>query len=324
MDTSSPTSNEAPLSVDSAAEAFGNLLDPPKVPAKTAEAQEAEALEAEAAKALEGDKEGDAPETEVDATDEDSEKVTIEVDGKTVELTKAELADAYKNGLRQADYTKKTMEAAELRKSAEAETAKARQERDAYAQGLQKNALQLQAVLEQQQTIDWNALLEADPVEFMKQKHLFDQRQAAFQQNINQLQTIQEQTQAEQAELMASNRKAQQEQLLAKLPEWKDESKAKAEAEQIKTYLKSQGYEDSDLTNIQDHRAVLLGRKAMKYDLIVANAKAAAKKVQSAPTKVVRPGVGDTPNLDGRSTAMKQLSKTGRVEDAAALFSNFV
>lgn len=323
MDTSSPTSTEAPLSVDSAAEAFGNLLDPPKVEAKTPEALEAEAIDAEAAKAVESD-EGDAPETEAEAADADSEKVTIEVDGKTVELTKAELADAYKNGLRQADYTKKTMEAAEVRKTAEAETARARQERDNYAQGLQKNTLQLQAVLEQQQSIDWNALLDADPVEFLKQKHLFDQRQAAFQQNVNQLQTIQEQNKAEQAEFMAQNRAAQQDLLLAKLPEWKNPERAKAEAEQIKTYLKAQGFDESDLANINDHRAVLLGVKAMKYDQIVANAKAAAKKVQSVPQKVVRPGVGDTPNLDRRTSQMKQLSKTGRVEDAAALFSSFV
>lgn len=322
MDTpSTGEPSNAPLNIDSGADAFAALLDPVREPPKTAEAQEAEALEAEAAKAEEA---GDATETEAQAAADGGEKVTIEVDGKTVELTKAELADAYKNGLRQADYTKKTMEAAEVRKAAEAETAKARQERDQYAQGLQRNALQLEAVLEQQQKIDWNALLEADPVEFMKQKHLFDQRQAALQQNLGQLQHIEQQTKAERAKQAETHRVEQQDQLLAKLPEWKDPVKAKAESAEIKTYLKSQGFEDSELENISDHRAVLLGRKAMKFDQMVAKAKAATKKVEALPQKVMKPGVGDTPNLDGRSTAMKTLGKTGRVEDAAALFHNFV
>ncbi len=322
MDTpSTGEPSNAPLSVDSAVDAFANFIDPVKEPPKTAEAQEAEALEAEAAKA---EAEGDATETEAEAAADEGEKVTIEVDGKTVELTKAELADAYKNGLRQADYTKKTMEAAEVRKAAEVETAKAREERNAYAQGLQKNALQLEAVLEQQQKIDWNALLEADPVEFMKQKHLYDQRQAALQANLGQLQQIQEQTKAEREKQAVANRAEQQEQLLAKLPEWKDPVKAKAESAEIKTYLKSQGFEDSELENISDHRAVLLGRKAMKFDQMVAKAKAATKRVEALPQKVMKPGVGDTPNLDGRSTAMKTLGKTGRVEDAARLFENFV
>ena len=322
MDTPSQEPSNAPLNVDSGAEAFAALLDPVKEPPKSAEAQEAEALEAEAAKAAEA---GDTTEEVADdAAADEGEKVTILVDGKTVELTKAELADHYKNGLRQADYTKKTMEAADLRKTAEAEVAKARQERDAYAQGLTRNALQLEAVLEQSKQIDWDTLIANDPVEALKQQHLLQKRQEAYQQTRQQLDQIAELSKAEQAEQLANHTKAQQEALLAKLPEWKDPVKAKAESDTIKTYLKTQGFDDAELANIRDHRAILLARDAMKYRELVSKAQATAKKVQALPQKVMKPGVGDTPNLDGRSTAMKQLGKTGRVEDAAKLFEHFV
>lgn len=322
MDTASEPSNTAPLNADSAADAFTNLFNAPAEEQKKPEALEADALEQAA---IDAARESEAdPEKAEEQVEPGDSKVTIEVDGKTVELTKAELADAYKNGLRQADYTKKTMEAAEVRKTAEAETVRARQERDHYAQGLTKNAMQLEAVLEQSKQIDWDALISADPVEAMKQQHLLQKRQAAYQETLQQLQAIDAQTKAEQAEQMNVHRKAQQDQLLAKLPDWKDASKAKAEAAQIREYLQTQGYEAAELDNISDHRAVLLGRKAMKFDQMMDKAKAATKQVQTLPQKVLRPGVGDTPNLDRRSSAMQRLNKTGRVEDAAALFTSFL
>src|SRR5688572_20722414 len=89
---------------------------------------------------------GDAPLSE----EEGNEIVTVLVDGKPVELTKAQIAEAHKGSLRQADYTKKTQEVAEQRKAAEAETAKAREERARYAEGLNKAQAVLEAQLQEQ------------------------------------------------------------------------------------------------------------------------------------------------------------------------------
>lgn len=320
MDNPSQEPSNAPLSPESATDDFAAALEPVKVEDKTPEALEAEELE-KAAKEL---AEKAEPNTQEEGDDAAGEKVTIEVDGKTVELSKTELADYYKNGLRQADYTKKTMEVSEVRKAAEAETAKAREERQIYAQNLQKNALQLEAVLEQQSKIDWEKLIETDPVEALKQQHLLQRRQAAYQETHQELQKLAQLSQAEQVQHMQTYRAEQQEKLLAKLPDWKDPVKAKAGSAELADYLKGQGFEDAELKATFDHRAVIMGYKAMKYDQMMEKAKAAAKKVQALPQKMVRPGVGDTPNLDRRSSAMKQLSKTGRVEDAAALFDQFV
>lgn len=317
MDNPSTESSTGPLNINSAASAFASLLDPPEVkkdeqPEAPAEPESSDETEAEP----------------VEATDEqpseDGEKVTIEVDGKTVELSKEELAEAYKNGLRQSDYTKKTMEVAEQRKAAEAEIAKAQQERYEYAVNLQKMAAQLEGALEQQSQIDWQALLESDPVEYLKQQNLYQQRQAAYQNTLSQQQQLAAQAQADQAQARQAYLAQQQEALLAKLPDWKDAAKAQAEKSAIAQYLKDTGFEDDLISQVADHRQVLIARKAMLYDQMMSKAQAAAKKVAAAPQRVVKPGQGESPRVDGRSSAMQRLGKSGKVEDAAAVFASFI
>jgi hypothetical protein len=149
------------------------------------------------------------------------------------------------------------MEAAEQRKAAEAETTKAREERQKYAQGLQQAQALLTAQLQEQSQIDWQKLLDTDPVEYLKQQHLAQSRQAKLQQIAQEQQHLSARQQAEHAQQMHAFIETQQQELLAKLPEWKDESKAKAEKAQIKDYLKAQGFEDQALDSISDHRAVL-------------------------------------------------------------------
>lgn len=315
LDTPASPESNASLSVRDAAALFG------------AEPQEPATKEAEPAK-VEAEKPPEAtqadPEAEtVDEATAEPEKVTIEVDGKTVELTKAELADAYKNGLRQADYTKKTMEAAEQRKAAEAESSKAREERQKYAQGLQEAQIVLQTQLQEQSQIDWQKLLETDPVEYLKQQHLSNERQARLRAIQGEQQQLHAKNQSEQAQQMRAFLQAQQEELLAKLPEWKDEAKAKQEQSAIKQYLKTQGLEDAQIDNISDHRVVLLSRKAMLYDQMMSKASAAAKKVSALPQKVERPGVADTNPTDGRTVAMKRLAKSGSVLDAGKALESF-
>lgn len=313
LDTPATESN-ASLSVSDAAALFEPQEHKP-------EAQAEEPAKVEPEKTPEATQADPDAETVDDATAE-PEKVTIEVDGKTIELTKAELAEHYKNGLRQADYTKKTMEAAEQRKAADAEASKAREERQKYAQGLQQAQAMLQAQLQDQSQIDWQKLLETDPVEYLRQQHLANARQAKLNQIGHEQQQLHAKQQSEQAAQMQAFLRTQQDELLAKLPEWKDEAKAKTERTAIKDYLKAQGLEDAQIDNISDHRVVLLSRKAMLYDQVMSKAQAAAKKVAALPQKVERPGGGETNATDGRTAAMKNLSKSGSVRDAAKVFEN--
>ena len=273
------------------------------------------------------DTEIDTPQEQVKAEEAEAPEdgIEIEVDGKPVKLTKAELAEAVKGQMRQSDYTKKTMEVAEQRKEASKEIEQARQQRDQYQTALQQQAQTLQALMGEQNKVDWNQLLDSDPVEYLKQKNLFEQRQAALNQNIQQQQFIAQQRQAEENENRSRYLSQQQQDLLAKLPEWKDEGKAKAEKSALAKYLTDFGYARDEVAQISDHKAVILARKAMLYDQMVSKAQASAKKVENLPKRVERPSVSDaSPNLDKRNAQYQRLSKSGRAEDAAALLSNFL
>lgn len=297
------------LNTSTAASEFSALLSgtPIEPEAKTPEEL---VLEAEA----------EPTETEAEPEDdaEEEQLVTVKIDGKTVEIPLSELKNGYQ---RQADYTRKTTEASELRKAADAELSKAHQERAVYQQNLQRMQALDEAALQQQQSVNWDELLQTDPVEYLKQQRITQERQARLQQVYSEQQRINAQQQAEQQDAKSRYVAQQQEELLAKLPDWKDDAKARSEKQAIAAYLMSEGFEQETVNNITDARAVVMARKAMLFDKMLQKASAASKKVATLPQKVERPGQGDNPGLDKRSAAFQKLSKSGRVEDAASLFS---
>lgn len=302
------------LDINSGAAALAALLDPPAA----SETPEASDEQPELPEQPEAELEA---ETEEPSEAEEAQTFTVKIDGKEVEVSLDELKNGYQ---RQSDYTRKTMEAAEQRKTADAATQQANQERQQYHSQLERMAAQLEGVLEQQSQIDWNALIESDPVEYLKQQQLFQQRQALYQQNTQERQKLAQQFQHEQAQAHQSYLAQQQDNLLAKLPDWKDDAKAAAEKTAISKFLQEQGFEAEDISSIADHRHVLVARKAMLYDQLMAKANVQARKVQEAPQRVVKPGVAESRHIDGRSSASKRLEKTGRVEDAAAVFAQFL
>lgn len=299
------------LTVDGGAAAFAALLEPAETQEVTEENPE---LPAE-------------PEVEAELEEEPSEQegepqtFTVKIDGKEVQVPLSELLNGYQ---RQSDYTKKTMEASQQRKEADAVVQQAQQERQEYHSKLERMAAQLEGALEQQSQIDWNALIESDPVEYLKQQQLFQQRQALYQQNAQERQKLIQQHQNEQAQAQQSYLAEQQENLLAKLPDWKDDAKAAAEKAAISEFLQKQGFEAEDISSIADHRHVIVARKAMLYDQLMAKANVQAKKVQEAPQRVVKPGVTTNGNADGRTTAAKQHAAKGTVETGAAVFLQYL
>lgn len=311
QDNSALGSESSPLTTESAAALFANLGAPePEIerkPEPVEEAADEPVLELE-------------PEAEAEA-EEDDPLVTVKIDGKAVEVKLSELKNGYQ---RQADYTRKTQEVSEARRAADAEFTKAQQERQTYAQNLQRLQIQTEALLQQQQATDWQALLESDPVEYLKQQRIAQEQHAKLNQIHQEQQRVQQQEAYEAQQRHAQHLQDQREQLIAKIPQWKDETKAKAEKAALREFLLNEGYDDETVGSLADSRAVVIARKAMLYDQMVAKASAAAKKVSTLPTRVERPGVGDNPSLDKRSAAFQKLSKSGRVEDAAALFANLI
>lgn len=312
MDT--PTDSSGALDTNQAANLFAQMLDPQPEADKDDSAQEAKIDEVTAEAAEEAQ-----PETETESPDDPT--VTVKIDGRDVEVKLSELKRGYQ---KDASANQRFEQAAELRKQADAETQKAQADRRVYAENLQRMQAQLEGALQTQQQTDWDALLQSDPVEYLRQQRLAQERQALLQRTYAERQNL---AQADQAERLTAHQNYLVEQsnvLLDKLPEWRDESKAKAEQAALREYLLSQGYNNQSVDSVSDAKAVILARKAMLFDQMMVKAQAAQKKVSTLPTKVERSGTGESPGLDRRTAAFQKLSKSGRVEDAAAVFAGIL
>lgn len=274
----------------------------------------------------EQESEAEAIEPEVDdqsSEDEAEPEQTykVKVNGQEIEVPLSELLNGYS---RQADYTNKTKAVSEQRQQVEAERQSVLQQRNQASQMLNNAQAVLEAQLNQLASqADLDYLLQNDPAAYLQVKH---QQEQAVQklQGVYQQQQYLRQLEAQEQELTMQHVIAQeQELLLAAVPDWKDDAKRTAEYGEIKNWLKSSGFNDSDIAGITDHRAVIAARKAMLYDQMIAKANAANKKVQNVPPKMERPGVSIS-GTDGRTKQMQALAKSGKTEDAAAIFERLL
>ena len=155
--------------------------------AETEEAVEEEVLEEEleAPETLEEDVEDEEEFDEEDELDEEQTNVeeeapqlqtfTVKVDGQEVEVTQEELINGYS---RQQDYTRKTQELSQQRKTIEQQQAELAQRDAIYSQLLPKMEAQLKGELANEP--DWNALYEDDPVGYVRRKQLWDEKKKSL------------------------------------------------------------------------------------------------------------------------------------------------
>jgi hypothetical protein len=253
-------------------------------------------------------------ELEEDAQDETKPEVfTVKVDGKEVEVTLDELQKGYS---RTQDYTRKTQQLAEARKSAEAELQAIRAEREQYAQLL--GALSEQVKTAAEPKIDWDRLYQEDPIEYVRQREVMRENRekaAAIQAEQQRLAEIAQKEQMAQFEALKAK---ESEALLEALPAWKDPAKAKAEKAMLVEFGQKMGFTPQELGNIFDHRVVLALRKAALYDQMQAK-RQGIKPVTNNGPRPAKPGAaGRVSQMSETARATQRLAKTGRVDDAAS------
>jgi hypothetical protein len=95
-------------------------------------------------------------------TGEEEEQDEIEVDGKKFALPKSAAEKLKAERMMQADYTRKTQDLAEQRKSFEVETQKTREGHQAYLNEYAK-VVAIDQQLEEYGKVDWAALIDQDP-----------------------------------------------------------------------------------------------------------------------------------------------------------------
>jgi hypothetical protein len=312
--------------VSDAASAFLSLMDSAEEKASQAQSEsvEPETSEEVEYEASDEDYQDESVEETVEPEEDTQPTKTfkVRIGNEEVEVSEEELLSGYS---RTADYTKKTQSLAETRKAVEAERSiieEAKQLRQTYAERLQ--AIE-QILTRENGEENLQELKDTDPIGYAikvadrteKEKQLMAVR--AEQQRIAQ------QQQADQQQAIQTHIAQAQVQLKKMIPDFADDVKAEVLKKDIRSYAKSVGWTDEDISQIYDPRAVKSLYDGMMYQKLVASKGAATKKVQNAP-KVLKSGTS-TPR-DSDQEAMKkqfqQLRKTGKKADAAKLFEKFI
>lgn len=345
--TTSDTPSQG-IGLTEAANQFGALLSgstekqTPKpdseenAPAEDAEALEATASEDETPDADEAPVADDSdeaseegPEGEEAAADEEGEADeapdpmeqlhTVKIDGKEEQVPLKELINGYQ---RTADYTRKTMALAQERNQLHAEYQTVQQERAQYGELL--NALSSQIETELAQEPDWDALYEQNPLEYVRQKDLFREKQeqlAAAQFEQQRISALQAQEEAARLSEQVKDARAK---LHDAFPAWKDENKWKADRAKIREYGKKAGYSDAELDRAYDHRAVSLLYKAMRYDELRAQRPQPQRKQAPVMSRPSAPQSTPMRKANEVTRDKQRLAKTGHVSDAAKLFERLL
>ena len=264
------------------------------------------------------DEEDGEEETEVEELEEQP-IYRVTVDGSEIEVTQDELINGYS---RQQDYTRKTQELANQRKTIE-QQAQELQQRDAiYAQLLPKMEAQLKGELVNEP--DWDSLYNDDPIAFVREKQLWDEKKEKLKAAEAENARLAQESYAQQQEQIAQQVQEGQQKILEIIPEWKNAEVAQKEKLAIRDYgINVLGYLPQEMDAIYDYRALLGLRNAWLNSKTVEATK--KKPTQKAPARVARPGTTTRKKSVAPAKRAKQvLAKSGKVQDAAKVFEQFL
>lgn len=269
------------------------------------------------------------PEAEVDNGDyevDEEEELTetetryvIKVDGEEQEVTLDELRNGYQ---RQADYTRKSQALAEQRKAYEANLQAVQSERQRYGEALQLIANQQNAELSTYENIDWKALKDDDPMEYMEKRLEYQEARDRLTRIESERARVFEQNKQEYTQRLTQVLQQEAAKLAEALPEYANPNSTLKN--DLRNYALSLGFSQQDIDSITDHRVVLVLHKAMTQDRA---AQGSVKKVSKVVPKVVRPGTPESKvQRSKKATQQKRerLAQTGSVRDATSVFLDLI
>ena len=288
----------------------------------------------------EGEYEGAQVESEYEPTDDSEEaeegdyeeqpdedpRYTVKVNGEEVEVTLDELLSGYS---RQSDYTRKSQELAEQRKSVQALEQEISAEREQYAQLLP--AMRQQLEQQMQAEPDWDSLYEKNPIEATKLERQWrkgkEQREAQIRAVEAEQQRLAQVRQRQLDEQVQKQVQSEQARLPEMIPEWRNADVAQREAKEIRDFLLSKGFSEQDVNGITHAGVVAMARNAMLFERGKQKISQAQKgeRKQSGPKPMKAGSKGTQPRKRSDvEKAQNRLRQSGRVADAASVIKNLL
>ena len=251
---------------------------------------------------LEYEDDGEEAELDEEAPEVDLDSIVITVGDE--QLSVEDLKSGY---LRQADYTKKTQALAEQRREVD-------QTKEQYASALAYMTQATRQGLAQFDGVDWQTLQQQDPAKYQA---LSKQYQQAAQQ-VNAFETAQREFFAQAQQQVEAQQKLQAQQSVETLktlvPEWSNEMYG-----ELRQFAGNYGMTSEEFNRIADHRPILMMLDAMKFHKSREVARDKKAKPVTSTRKAKASNVNQTMAARQQKSAMDQLRKGRRVEDAAAV-----
>jgi hypothetical protein len=263
--------------------------------------------------------EGDEPESGDDDEPSTEPSYTVKVDGKDVSITLKEALAGYQ---RQADYTRRTQEAAEVRRAAEADAAASRAARDQYSQVLNVILEKLGPENAELNAEQWNHLRQKDPVEYGVQWADYQRREVQRAAARAEQARIYDERRGETVNHVRTYVDGERQKLVRAIPVLADPEKGPAEMKAMREYAATTfGFNDQELDQAYDHRMLLMLDKARKWDAhqsSLAKAKGKIENAQQVPVVTARVPAKTSQAL-ARKAAIQKFERSGDIDDAVAL-----
>ena len=330
--TVQPKPLELQTSMEEAVTSFEQYLEPEEekleeaqVESQADETVEEEIVEEEELQAddFEETEETETLDDEQDEIEEQNEPqlYAVKVNGEDVEVTIDELQSSYS---RQADYTRKTQELAQQRKTVEEQQSEVAKNEAIYKELLPKMEAALNEGLGEEP--DWNALYQADPIGYVRERDLWNEKQQKLQAVQAEQQRLQEEAQAKQQEQIQNYMQYGDKQLLKIVPEWKDQSIAQKEKLAIREHaINDLGFTAEEINQVYDYRLLMGLRNSWMQNKTQKAVKKKPTQKASARNRVAKPG---SVSRKKTSTPLKKskarLAKSGKVQDAAKVFEQLI
>jgi len=265
-------------------------------------------LEAEEAEELEEESEDEQIEEEEDSRELETANPTEESETETEAEPKQDEEEQQLGYLREKDYRQKTITLAARNR-----------ELDEKTTAIDNQLGQLGHALEMTlRTTDLQELKELDPEGYIRKKDEIDEKVKQY----NELKATQQRRQAEQYQEFVAT---QVQRLPEVIPQWLDKAVASKELKSVRAHLMDNGYSEQEAYGTVDHRAVVMARKAMLYDQIMAS-DPSKKKVIKTPksAKPTRPRTNSEKRTAKSKAKRGRLKKTGTVDDAQAAIKDLL
>ncbi len=261
-----------------------NTSDSTPVEAEAVEVEKSTVKEPESEASNDVDASADSVDAASDGIDDqgiEGEPLYIELNGK--EISVKDVQDGLDNGLRQADYTKKTQELADSRKTLEADQGAAKQLTETLSNHIE--ALE-HTFKKEAEEIDWEHLREYDTAEYLKLK----EEQAN---KVESLDAAKAEVKKLNDDKNAAHIAIETNKLVEAFPLWADPATGAVEMEKdkklINDYVNENGFQAEEFETLSSSKMMIAVHKAAQFDAMKKEGEAVEKIVRKAP-RSIKPG----------------------------------